>query len=94
MLLMSSFIAGSSNLHPERVLQVNEAGPLISSVKKSEISDAYISVFFFRDDVVRTDTPILATDESLRYTAAFNLLAFIHSRIGIITRFIFRGALL
>ena len=36
--LMSSFIAGSSNLHPAPDLQLNVAGPLISSFKKSSMS--------------------------------------------------------
>lgn len=38
MLLMSSFMAGSSNLHPVRVLQLKVAGPLISSCRKSPMS--------------------------------------------------------
>jgi hypothetical protein len=36
--LMSLFMAGSSNLHPAPDLQLKAAGPLISPVKKSEIS--------------------------------------------------------
>jgi hypothetical protein len=38
MSLMSLFMDGSSNLHPAPDLQLKAAGPLISLVKKSEMS--------------------------------------------------------
>lgn len=38
MSLIKVFIAGSSNLQPEPVVQLNLAGPLISSSKNSSIS--------------------------------------------------------
>jgi hypothetical protein len=91
-------MAGSSNLHPARVLQLNEAGPLISSFKKSVMSE----YFPFKQKAPRhptntneilTYTPILSTDKPSRHTATLDLLASIQCRIGIIARHILRAAL-
>jgi hypothetical protein len=92
---MRSFMAGSWNLHPERVSQLNEAGPLISSVKKSLISIHPIRNPRLTKRAQRhTNTPILSTYKPVRDTAALHPLTRIYSGIGIIPRLILGTAFL
>jgi hypothetical protein len=81
-------MAGSSNLHPAPVLQLNLAGPRISSVKKSLMSIA--KVYQSRDVVVNegpTNTAILSTNESVRDTLTLDVFTCINGRIDAVAWF-------
>ena len=56
MSLMSLFMDGSSNLHPAPDLQLNAAGPLISSFKKSEMSVACCKSLYSIDRTLHSPT--------------------------------------
>jgi len=90
-------MAGSSNLHPAPDLQLNVAGPLISSVRKSLISMIYDRESADADVLMvvipaLTYASVLSANESSGYTGTFDVFTIINRGIGFVAWFVFGSA--
>jgi hypothetical protein len=94
--LINWFIAGSLNLHDEPESQLNDAGPLISSVRKSDISIKHNLILQYwgsdLDYLALTYTSILSAQHSLRNALTFYMFTFVQGAVGIVPDVDARGA--